>query len=360
MATAASTCAAFRRCRSGIARRAIHAASARTRAPADFGTTARAVLARTRPRTWTSLSASGTASQIKMIGERVTVDLQRRNRGGQCGAGKFLRQQEGRLSGLRASKVRTSPPSQWRKCPNGWMKRPRLRQRSDPAANATAARSAGGTCSSARSAVKRPTRNWPRAMPRGFAEQINGKDLSNWQGAVDNYEVVEGAIALQARQRRRPANQGRIRERHHPCRVQAAACRQQWHRPAHPLGGHSASDGLELQVIDSDGYNAKQAAAGKPGLQPYQYHGSPLPLRGCQARLPPPRRRVELPGDRSAGPAASRSRSMAPRFSTSTSTALTARQIPHPPKGLDARKGFIGFAGHSDPVAFRSFKVKRM
>ena len=41
-----------------------------------------------------------------------------------------------------------------------------------------------------------------------------------------------------------------------------------------PLGGHSASDGLELQVIDSDGYNAKQAAAGKPGLKPEQYHGS--------------------------------------------------------------------------------------
>jgi hypothetical protein len=34
-------------------------------------------------------------------------------------------------------------------------------------------------------------------------------------------------------------------------------------------------------------------------------------------------------------------------------------QIAHPPKGLDARKGFIGFAGHSDPVEFRSFKVKR-
>ncbi|HEX7377548.1 MAG TPA: hypothetical protein VF278_10575 [Pirellulales bacterium] len=33
-------------------------------------------------------------------------------------------------------------------------------------------------------------------------------------------------------------------------------------------------------------------------------------------------------------------------------------QIAHPPKGLDTRKGHIGFAGHSDPVEFRSFKVK--
>ena len=32
----------------------------------------------------------------------------------------------------------------------------------------------------------------------------------------------------------------------------------------------------------------------------------------------------------------------------------------NPPKGLDRTKGLIGFAGHSDPVEFRSFKVKRM
>ena len=33
-------------------------------------------------------------------------------------------------------------------------------------------------------------------------------------------------------------------------------------------------------------------------------------------------------------------------------------QISHPPKGLDHTKGYIGFAGHTDPVEFRSFKVK--
>ena len=35
-------------------------------------------------------------------------------------------------------------------------------------------------------------------------------------------------------------------------------------------------------------------------------------------------------------------------------------QIAHPPKGLDRKSGFIGFAGHSDPVAFRNFCVKRL
>ena len=32
----------------------------------------------------------------------------------------------------------------------------------------------------------------------------------------------------------------------------------------------------------------------------------------------------------------------------------------HVPGGLTRKEGFIGFAGHNDPVEFRSFKVKRM
>lgn len=35
-------------------------------------------------------------------------------------------------------------------------------------------------------------------------------------------------------------------------------------------------------------------------------------------------------------------------------------QIAHPPKGLGRTSGFIGFAGHSDPVAFRNFRMKRL
>ena len=39
-------------------------------------------------------------------------------------------------------------------------------------------------------------------------------------------------------------------------------------------------------------------------------------------------------------------------------TTFDRSQIAHPPKGLDHTKGYIGFAGHNDPVEFRSFKVK--
>ena len=40
----------------------------------------------------------------------------------------------------------------------------------------------------------------------GFVELINGKDLTGWKGAVDNYEVKGRRCGLQARQRWRPIN----------------------------------------------------------------------------------------------------------------------------------------------------------
>ncbi|MCX6858334.1 MAG: DUF1080 domain-containing protein, partial [Verrucomicrobia bacterium] len=108
----------------------------------------------------------------------------------------------------------------------------------------------------------------------GFVEYVNGKDLDGWQGALENYEVVEGAITCK---------QGKGGDLLTKDEFENGIIRVEFKLPPAgnngialrtPLGGHSASDGLELQVIDSDGYNAKMAAAGKKGLEPYQYHGS--------------------------------------------------------------------------------------
>ena len=107
----------------------------------------------------------------------------------------------------------------------------------------------------------------------GFVELINGKDLSNWQGAVDSYEVVDGNVRCKEGKggdllTMEEFENGKIRVEFKLPKAgnNGIALRT-------PLGGRSASDGLELQVIDSDGYNEKQAAAGKNGLTPYQYHG---------------------------------------------------------------------------------------
>lgn len=193
----------------------------------------------------------------------------------------------------------------------------------------------------------------------GFVEQINGTDLSNWQGATDSYEVKDGAIVC------KPGKGGdlltkeefengiiRVEFKLPPAGNNGIALRT-------PLGGHSSSDGLELQVIDSDGYNAKQAASGKPGLKPEQYHGSLYHCVGAKHGYLRPVgewnfQEIEVQGQKI-------------KVTLNGTNILDVdidtfdrSQIAKPPKGLDVRRGFIGFAGHSDPVEFRSFKVKRL
>lgn len=193
----------------------------------------------------------------------------------------------------------------------------------------------------------------------GYKELINGSDLSNWQGAVDSYEVKDGQILC------KPGKGGdllskeeyenfklRVEFKLPPAGNNGIAIRT-------PLDGKSAADGLEIQVLDSDGYNAKQAAAGKKGLEPTQYHGS---LYHCAAAkhgyLRPAGewnfQEIEVQGQKI-------------KVTLNGTTILDAdidtfdrSQMKTVPKGLDRRSGHIGFAGHSDPVAYRSFKVKRL
>lgn len=193
----------------------------------------------------------------------------------------------------------------------------------------------------------------------GFTEYVNGTDLSNWQGAVENYEVKDGAIVCK---------QGKGGDLLTKDEFENGIIRVEFKLPVAgnngialrtPLGGHSASDGLELQVIDSDGYNAKMAAAGKGSLQPYQYHGSLYHCVGAKHGYLRPAgewnfQEIEVQGQRI------KVTLNGTKILDVDIDKLDRSQIPHPPKGLDHTKGYIGFAGHSDPVAFRSFKVKKL
>jgi len=193
----------------------------------------------------------------------------------------------------------------------------------------------------------------------GFVEHVNGKDLSNWQGAVENYEVKDGAITCKTGKggdllTKEEFENGIIRVEFKlpPAGNNGIALRT-------PLGGHSASDGLELQVIDSDGYNAKQAAAGKKGLEPYQYHGSIYHCVGAKHGYLRPAgewnfQEIEVQGQKI------KVTLNGTKILDADISTFDRSQIAHPPKGLDRTKGYIGFAGHSDPVQFRSFKVKNL
>jgi hypothetical protein len=193
----------------------------------------------------------------------------------------------------------------------------------------------------------------------GFVEHVNGKDLSNWQGAVANYEMKGGAIVC------RPGKGGdlltkdefengiiRVEFKLSPAGNNGIALRT-------PLGGHSAADGFEIQVLDSDGYNAKMAAAGKPLLLPYQYHGSLYHCVGAKHGYLRPVgewnfEEIEVQGQRI------KVTLNGTKILDVDVDTIDRTQLKTKPKGLDHTKGFIGFAGHNDPVEFRSFRVKKM
>jgi hypothetical protein len=190
----------------------------------------------------------------------------------------------------------------------------------------------------------------------GFVELINGKDLSNWQGAVDSYEVKNGSIVC------KPGKGGdlltkdeyenfvlRFEFKLPPAGNNGIALRT-------PLGGHSSSDGLEIQVLDSDGYNA---AHPKEPLLPYQYHGSLYHCVGAKHGYLRPVgvwnfEEIEVQGQ------TIKVTLNGTKILDVDIDKLDRSQIEHPPKGLDRQKGYIGLAGHDDPVQFRSFKVKRL
>lgn len=190
----------------------------------------------------------------------------------------------------------------------------------------------------------------------GFVEMINGKDLSNWQGAVDSYEVKNGSVVC------KPGKGGdlltkdeyenfviRFEFKLPPAGNNGIAIRT-------PLNGHSAGDGLEIQVLDSDGYNA---AHPKDPLLPYQYHGSLYFCAGAKHGFLRPVgewnfEEIEVQGQ------TIKVTLNGTKILDVDIDKLDRSQIEHPPKGLDRRKGYIGFAGHDDPVQFRSFKVKKL
>lgn len=199
------------------------------------------------------------------------------------------------------------------------------------------------------------------AGEEGFTEMVNGKDLSNWQGAVENYEMKDGAIYCKT------GKGGNLLSKEE---IGDCIIRTEFILP--PAGnngialradleGNAASSGLEIQIIDSDGYNAKMAAAGKPGLKDFQYHGSIYHLIGAKHGYLRPvgewnYQEVTVKGNHITV-TLNGTKILDANLDEVDRSTLEPKQTP---KGLDKKSGFIGFAGHNDPVGFRSFRVKKL
>jgi outer membrane protein assembly factor BamB len=192
-----------------------------------------------------------------------------------------------------------------------------------------------------------------RRKDDGFAAIFNGRDFSGWQGDVASYEVVDGAIVC------KPKRGGNLFTKEE---YSDFVARLEFKLPPggnnglairYPGTGQPHLTAMcELQVLDNE--HPMYAK-----LDPRQYHGSAYGMvpahRGFlrptgewnyqEVTVQGSRLRVELNGF----VILDADLSKVTEFKDGT---------PHP--GKDRRQGFFGFAGHSDPVAFRNIEIKRL
>ena len=188
---------------------------------------------------------------------------------------------------------------------------------------------------------------------QGFQPLFNGTDLAGWAGAVENYEVRDGAIACK---------EGKGGELFTKDEYDDFVVRLEFKLP--PGGNNGLAiryPGMgqphlvamcELQILD-DG--AEMYAS----LDPRQYHGSVYGMvpayRGYlrptgqwnyeEVTVRGPKIKVELNGSQ----ILDADLSQVKEFKDGT---------PHP--GKDRTSGHFGFAGHNDPVLFRNVAIKRL
>ena len=190
----------------------------------------------------------------------------------------------------------------------------------------------------------------------GFQSIFNGKDLTDWKGATDQYEVVDGAIFC------KPNKGGNL---YHKDDLTDFVARLEFKVPAggnnglcirFPGTGNTAYVGMcECQVLD-DNYDKV-----KGKIDPRQVHGSAYGMVGAQRGYQRPigewnfqevtvkgsTIKVELNGY-----------IILDADLSKVDMATVMGKSAHP--GKDRKNGFFGFAGHGDAVGFRALSIKSL
>ncbi len=187
----------------------------------------------------------------------------------------------------------------------------------------------------------------------GFEPSFNGQNLANWAGPIENYEVADGVL------RCKPNEGGTI---YFNKELTDFMARVEFKLPPggnnglairYPGNGDTAYHGMcELQILD-DGHamykslDARQAhgsaygmvGAARGYLRPVgQWNFEEVTVKGSKIK-------VELNG------------TIILDADLSTVKEFMANS-PHP--GKDRTSGYFGFAGHNDPVEFRSVSIKTL
>ncbi|MEM9586714.1 MAG: DUF1080 domain-containing protein [Planctomycetota bacterium] len=186
-----------------------------------------------------------------------------------------------------------------------------------------------------------------------FKPLFNGKDFNGWQGAVDDYQVVDGAISCRAGKGGNLLTKDeygnftvRLEFRLPPGGNNGLAIRS-------PLSGDASVDAFcELQVLDN---SAKKYAK----LDPRQYHGSVYGV------IPARRGYLREPGQWNFQQVTIDGTQVTVELNGTVILSGDVSQVDsfmdgkdHP--GISRKRGHFGFAGHRDPVEFRNIAIREL
>ena len=186
----------------------------------------------------------------------------------------------------------------------------------------------------------------------GFNSIFNGSDFSGWKGAIDNYEIVDGAIRCK---------QGKGGTLFTEAEYGDFAVRFEFRLPAggnnglairYPGTGDPAYSGMcELQVLDNTAEKYKS-------LDPRQVHGSAYGMVGAHTGY------LRPVGQWNFQEVIVKDSTIKVELNGSVILDCDLADVQefmgdreHP--GLKLEKGHFGFAGHNDPVEFRNIKIKK-
>jgi hypothetical protein len=184
----------------------------------------------------------------------------------------------------------------------------------------------------------------------GFVSLFDGKTLKGWQGDTKHYAVENGTIVCRRGENLFTAKQYanfvfRFEFKLPPAGNNGVGIRT-------PMQGIPAYVGMEIQILD-DGHPSYK------NLQPYQSHGSiygVVPAKRGALKPVGQWNQEEIIADGSRIKVTVNGRVIVDADLKKIDK--TPDHQPHP--GLHNAKGYIGWLGHDDPVAFRNVRIKTL
>ena len=186
----------------------------------------------------------------------------------------------------------------------------------------------------------------------GYKTLFNGKDLEGWQGAVANHEVKDGAIVLKAGKGGTLYSKDEYTDFSFRFEFKLPPGGNNGVAARYSGKGDPAWDAFEIQTLDNTADKYKK-------LQPYQFHGSIYGL------VPAKRGYLRPLGEWNNQEIIFKGSHVKVILNGWTIvdkdlSTIDLSKVKKVPKGVELTKGYIGFAGHGDPVQMRNVRIKSL